>query len=270
VDHPIAGIVNGTYQTNTLVFNNSLNTSAVYLDNQFSNSRIHGIYCRADNMLIAHNSVSGMGLSAISSFPALDLGSPNSFVPTNVVIMDNVLSDCSYSYEAMNNSVPGQEPAFALVELHQTRNGSDDVTNTFGISGIRILHNAFLNWRRAPLSLHNVSDCQVLGNYFGPPITNDDLIPLAYDYIADLWSCDDGSLVLAGNVNGTTIPDAYTIAEDGYYAAVTNAFQSLTRWSVGPAQPRGSYCNRPTPWLAPVRIGWMRHRSLSSWELQTR
>lgn len=227
VDHPVAGIVNGTYQTNSLVFNNSLNTSAVYLDNQFSNSRIHGIYCRADNMLIAHNDVSGMGLSAISSFPALDLGSPNSFVPTNVVIMDNVLSDCSYSYEAINNSVPDQEPAFALVELHQTRNGSDDVTNTFGISGVRILDNAFLNWRRAPLSLHNVSDCHVMGNYFGPPITNDDIVPLAYDYIADLWSCDYTTLSLAGNVNATTIPDDYTIAEDDYYTTVPNAFQNL-------------------------------------------
>ena len=61
------------------MFNNSLNTSAVYLNNQFSNSRIHGIYCRANNILIAHNDVRGMGLSAISGFPALDLSSPNSF-----------------------------------------------------------------------------------------------------------------------------------------------------------------------------------------------
>jgi hypothetical protein len=178
-------------------------------------------------MLIAHNSVSGMGLSAISAFPALDLGSPNSFVPTNVVIMDNVLSDCSYSYEAINNEIPDEEPAFALVELHQTCNGSDYVTNTFGISGIRILNNAFLNWRRAPLSLHNVSDYHVIGNYFGPPITNDDLVPLGDDYIADLWSCDYASMVFSGNVNATTIPDKHTIVEDDYYTSVNNAFQGL-------------------------------------------
>ncbi len=190
VDHAIAGIVNGTFQTNTLVYNNSLNTSCVYLNNQFSNSRIHGIYCRANNMLIAHNSISGMGLSAISGFPALSLTSPNSFTPTNVVIMDNVMSDCSYSYESINNNIPGDEPAFALVELHQTRYNSDYVSNTFGIFGIRILNNAFLNWRRAPLSLHNVGDVRVEGNYFGPPITGDGLIPLADDVIADLWSCD--------------------------------------------------------------------------------
>jgi hypothetical protein len=228
VDHPISGIVNGTYQTNTLVFNNSLNTSAVYLDNQFSNSRIHGIYCRADNMLIAHNSVSGMGLSAISAFPALDLSSPNSFVPTNVVIMDNILSDCSYSYEAINNDIPCQEPAFALVELHQTRLNSDYVTNTFGISGIRILYNTFLNWRRAPLSLHNVSDYHVIGNYFGPPITNDDLIPLNSDYIADLWSCDYSTMNFSGNVNATGIPDEDAISEDDNFASVPGTFQPLT------------------------------------------
>ncbi len=228
VDHPIAGVVNGTNETNTLVINCSLNDAAVYLNNRFSNSRIHGIYCRADNILIAHNAVSGMGLSAISGFPALDLGSPNSFVPTNVVIMGNVLSDCSYTYDAIHNSIPDQEPAFALVELHQTRYLSDDVTNTFGISGVRILHNAFLNWRRAPLSLHNVSDCRVTGNYFGPPLTNDDLVPLASDEIADLWSCDYPSLSLAENINGTTIPDEDTISEDGILTTVTNAYRPLT------------------------------------------
>jgi len=228
LDHPVAGVVNGTFQTNTLIFNCSLNDSAVYLNNQFSNSRIHGIYCRADNMLIAHNTVTGMGLSAISAFPALDLGSPNSFVPTNVVIMDNVLSDCSYTYDAIHNAIPDDEPAFALVELHQTRNGSDYVTNTFGISGIRILNNAFLDWRRAPLSLHNVSDCRVIGNYFGPPITNDDLVPLASDYIADLWSCDYATLDLSGNINATAIADKDSVKEDGHFTTVTNGYEALT------------------------------------------
>jgi hypothetical protein len=228
VDHDITNIVAGTYETNTLIFNNSLNTSAVYLNDNFSNSRIHGIYCRANNMLIAHNCVSGMGLSAISGFPALNLSSPNSFVPTNVVIMDNVLSDCSYSYEAINNSVPGQEPAFALVELHQTRYTSDYVSNTFGISGIRILNNAFLDWRRAPLSLHNVTDFQVLGNYFGPPITSDGLWPLDDDYIVDLWSCNYTNMVISSNINNTGISNALTVSEDFYFTVVPGAFRHLT------------------------------------------
>lgn len=229
VDHPVTGIVNGTYQTNTLVFNISLNASAVYLNNQFSNSRIHGIYCRADNMLIAHNSVSGMGLSAISAFPALNLASPNSFVPTNVVIMDNVLSDCSYSYEAINYlySRPGVEPACSLVELHQNAYDTNFVTNTFGISGIRILNNAFLNWRVVPLTLHNVSDYHVIGNYFGPPITNDDLVPLGDDWVADLWVNDYGSMIFSGNVNATTIPDDETISAEDYFTNVPNAFENL-------------------------------------------
>jgi hypothetical protein len=251
VDHPVAGIVAGTYETNTLVFNISLNASAVYLNNQFSNSRIHGIYCRADNMLIAHNSVSGMGLSAISAFPALDLASPNSFVPTNVVIMDNVLSDCSYSFEAISNlyARPDIEPACSLVELHQTAYGTDYVTNMFGISGIRILNNAFLNWRNVPLTLHNVSDYHVIGNYFGPPITNDDLVPLGYDWVADLWVCDYASMNFSGNVNATTIPGEYTIAEDNYFTAVSNAFQSLTSpWLSINAQPP----NDVISWLSPA------------------
>ncbi len=228
VDHPVSGIVKGLYETNTLIFNLSLNTSAVYLNDQFSNSRIHGIYCRADNMLIAHNSVSGMGKSAISGFPALDLGSPNSFAPTNVLIMDNVMSDCSYSWEAINYNIPDEEPAFALVELHLTRHNSDFAPNTFGISGIYILNNVFLNWRRAPLSLHNVSGSRVAGNYFGPPITNDDLVPLGQDVIADLWSCDYSTLLINKNVNATTIPDDSSIRHDSNIVVVVNAFVTLS------------------------------------------
>jgi len=227
VDHPISGIVNGTYETNTLVYNNSLNTSAVYLNNQFSNSRIHGIYCRANNMLIAHNTISGMGLSAISGFPALDLTSPNSFAPTHVIILDNVMSDCSYSYESINNLIPDEEPAFALVELHQTRYNSDYVSNTFGISGIRIMNNAFLNWRRAPLSLHNVSDVRVAGNYFGPPLTADGLVPLADDVIGDLWSCDYATIQWSQNVNATGMADDNSIYEDNNQVSLTNAFGVL-------------------------------------------
>ncbi len=228
VDHKISGIVNGIYQTNTLVINNSLNTSAVYLDNHFSNSRIHGIYCRANNILIAHNSVSGMGLSAISAFPALDLGSPNSYVPTNAIIMDNVLSDCSYSWEAINYDIPTEEPAFALIELHQTRYTNDYVTNSVAISGLRILNNVFLNWRRAPLSLHNVTGAIVAGNYFGPPITSDGIVPLSEDYVFDLWACDYPNLTFARNVNATGVSNAMAIYENGSPVSPGSAFSPLT------------------------------------------
>jgi hypothetical protein len=225
-DHVIPNLVPGLAQTNTLLFNLSLNTSAVYLDNHFSNSRIHGIYCRADNMLIAHNTISGMGLSAISAFPALNLSQPNSFAPTNVVIMDNVLSDCSFSENAISNDIPTEEPAYALVELHKTLSGSDYVPDGFDISGIRILYNAFLNWRRAPLSLHNVTDVNVIGNYFGPPITSDGLIPLSDDVIADLWVSDYPNMIFANNVNATGLANNKTIAEDNFYTPIAGAFQA--------------------------------------------
>ena len=230
-DHAIAGIAAGTYDPSTLLFNLTLNTSAVYLNNQFSNSRIHGIYCRADNMLIAHNSISGMGLSAISAFPALNLSTPNSFLPTNVVIMDNVLADCSFSEEAISNTIPSQEPAYALVELHKTANGTDYTSPGFEVSGIRILYNAFLNWRRAPLSLHNATDVNVIGNYFGPPLTSDGYVPLTNDVIADLWASDYPNLRFTNNVNATTLPNSQTISEDGTNTTIANAFQL-------PASPR--------------------------------
>jgi hypothetical protein len=225
-DHAISNVVAGTYDTNTLLVDQNLNTSAVYLDNQFSNSRQHGIYCRADNTLIAHNTISGMELSAICAFPAMTSTFLNLFVPTNVVIMDNVLSDCSFSEEALSNNIPTQEPAFALVEFHNATINSDYVTNGLEISGIRILYNAFLNWRRAPISIHNATDVNVIGNYFGPPLTTDGYVPLSNDVIADLWASDYPNLRFTNNVNATTLPDNATINEDGTpVAAPANAFQ---------------------------------------------
>ena len=109
----------GTYDTNTLLLNRTLNSSAVYLDNQFSNSRQHGIYCRANNTLIAHNTISGMEMSAIAGFPAMTPTFLNLFAPTNVVILDNILSDCSYCRTGISNAIPTAEPAFALVDFHQ-------------------------------------------------------------------------------------------------------------------------------------------------------
>ena len=225
-DHAISNVVAGTYDGNTLLLDQNLNTSAVYLDNQFSNGRFHGIYCRADNMLIAHNSISGMGSGAISAYPPMTSTFLNLFLPTNVVIMDNVLSDCSYSQEALSNNIPTQEPAYALVELHNATTNSDYVTNGLEISGIRILYNAFLDWRRAPLSLHNATDVNVIGNYFGPPVTNDNLVPLSNDVIADVWASDYPNLRFTNNVNATTLPDNATINEDGSLASTpANAFQ---------------------------------------------
>jgi hypothetical protein len=242
-DHAISNI-----DTNTFLFDITLNTSAVYLNNQFSNSRIHGIYARADNMLIAHNSISGMGLSAISAFPALDLSTPNSFLPTNVVIMDNVLSDCSFSQEALSNGIPTEEPAYALVELHKTANGTDYVPSGFDISGIRILYNAFLNWRRAPLSLHNVTGVNVIGNYFGPPLTNGNYVAAASNVVADLWASDYPNLLFTNNVNATGLSDSKAISEDGSNVTITGAFQA-------PASPRltasPSGSNLVVSWTSP-------------------
>ena len=166
-----------------------------------------------------------MELSAIAGFPAMTSTFLNLFAPTNVVILDNVFSDCSYSEPALSNAIPGAEPAFALVEFHQASTLSDYVTNDFEISGLRILYNAFLNWRRAPLSLHNVTAVNVIGNYFGPPITNDNLVPLANDVIADLWASDYPNLRFTNNVNATTIPNTKTINENGTNVSAANAFQ---------------------------------------------
>ncbi len=225
-DHAISNVVVGTYDTGTLLLDETLNTSAVYLDNQFSNSAFHGIYCRANNMLIAHNTVSGMGKNAICAFPAITANFLNFFVPTNVVIVDNVLSDEGFSYEAVQNTIPSEQPAYAMIALHNADTASDDVTNSLEISGIRILYNAFLNWRRAPLTLHNATDVNVIGNYFGPPVTNDNLVPLTNDVIADLWTSDYPNLLFTNNVNATTLPDDATITEDGTLASTpVNTFQ---------------------------------------------
>jgi hypothetical protein len=230
-DHAIANVVPGTYDNNTLLLNETLNTSAAYLDNQFSNSGFHGIYCRAHNMLLAHNTVSGMGKNAICAFPAMTRNFLNFFVPTNVVIMDNVLSDGGFSYEAIHNAIPTEQPSYALVEMHKADLNSNYVTNGLDVSGIRILHNAFLNWRRAPLSLHNATDVNVIGNYFGPPLTNDGLVALTNDVLAELWASDYANLRFKNNVNATILLDNLAINEDGIPTSIAEAFQP-------PAAPR--------------------------------
>ena len=224
-DHAITNVVAGTYDTNTLLINETLNTSAVYLDNDFSNSAFFGIYCRANNMLIAHNTLDGFGFTAIVAFPYIVNAFLNFFVPTNVVIMDNVLSDSGFSYEAAHNAIPTQQPGYAMIALFKADTTSDYVTNGFDISGIRILNNAFLNWRRAPLVLRNVTDVHVIGNYFGPPLTNDGLVPLSSDVISELSASDYPNLPVTNNVNATTLPDSGTVNKDGTIGSIVNAFE---------------------------------------------
>jgi hypothetical protein len=242
--------VAGNYVDNTMLVNESLNTSAVYLDNQFRDSAFHGIYCRASNILIAHNTLGGLGKNAISAFPSITPSFLNFFVPTNVVILDNVLSDEGFSYEAVNNNIPNQQPDFAMVEMHKADNASDYVTNGFDIARIRILYNAFLDWHRAPLTLHNATDVTVAGNYFGLPITNDDLVPLTNDVIADLWVSDYPNLRFTNNVNATTLPDSATIKEDGTLAATpANAFEPPTAPQLAAAL---SGTNLLVSWVSPA------------------
>jgi hypothetical protein len=248
-DHAVSNIVAGSYDQNTMLLDRTLNSSAVYLDNQFSNSRIHGIYCRADNMLIAHNTISGMGSSAICAFPLMASGFLNFFVPTNVVIMDNLLSDCSFSQEALYDPIPIAEPSFALVNFHNASINSHYVTNGFEVSGIRILYNAFLDWRRAPLSLHNATDVNVIGNYFGPPLINDGFVPLTKDVIADLWACDYPNLRFTNNVNATTLPNSVAINEDGVAAVVPNAFQLASAPRLSASLGSG---NVAVSWVSPA------------------
>jgi hypothetical protein len=225
-DHSISGFFAGTNITNTLIFDRSLNTSAVYLNNQFLNSRVHGIYCRADNILVAHNFVSGMASSAVVAYPALSLAGPESFAPTNAVIMDNVLADGGWSYEATNNIEPDDEPAWALLELHISTAETDYVPTGRVISGIRILNNAFTQWARAAIDLHNVSDANIIGNYFGPPVTNG-LPTLPTNIIGDLWACDYTTLRFKGNVKSSVPSDGQAFSKEGNLVSITGAFDSI-------------------------------------------
>ncbi|HEV2393319.1 MAG TPA: hypothetical protein VG146_13270 [Verrucomicrobiae bacterium] len=249
-DHNISGIFAGLDTTNTLLFDNSLNSSAVYLNNTFSNSRIHGIYCRANNMLIARNVITGMGVSAIAAHPALSLSGPNSFVPTNVVIMDNVLADGGCSYEAIHNTDPNQEPTWALIQLHKAIAASDYIPQGQEISGIRILYNAFLQWRRGAITLHNVTDANIIGNYFGPPLTNYGLTALTNHVVADLWACDYPGVRIRNNVKPGLLPDAQAIREDGQFATLPGAFQPLSSPFLAMTQAAGTLAiswNSPAP-----------------------
>ncbi len=243
-DHSICGIFPGSTTTNTCIFDNSLNTSAVYLSNQFSNSRIHGIYCRANNILIAHNFITGMGFSAVAAQPDLSLAGPNSAWPTNAVIIDNVFQDGGFSWEATNNTDPGTEPVWALVELHKAIASTDYIPTGTEISGVRILNNAFLQWRRGAIALHNVADCQINHNYFGPPATN-----TPGQLLIDLWASDYPTVTIANNVEPAALTPGNAISEDSSYTTFAGAFIPLTGPVLNAVQSPGALS---ITWTNPV------------------
>jgi hypothetical protein len=142
--------------------------------------------------------------------------------------MGNVLADGGVSAEAVSNLDPDEEPVWALLQLHKATANSDNVTVGQEISGIRILNNAFLQWRRGAITLHNVSDANIFGNYFGPPMTNDGLVSLTNHVAADLWTCDLGSggIRFSNNVK-SVLADAQAIRSNGAYTNIASAFQPL-------------------------------------------
>ncbi|MEI9865312.1 MAG: hypothetical protein WDN00_12325 [Limisphaerales bacterium] len=178
--------------------------------------------------MIAHNFITGMGSSAIAAHPALALAGPNSFFPTNCIIMDNVLADGGCSYEAATNLDPTDEPVWALLQLHKAIATTDYIPVGQEISGIRILNNAFLQWRRGAITLHNVSDANIIGNYFSPPMTNDGLVTLTNHVTMDLWACDYNTMRFENNVKPAILPNAQAVRKDGAFVTITNSFQPLT------------------------------------------
>ena len=248
-DHPITNVVAGTFDTNTLLVDESLNSSAVYLDNQFTDSAFKGIWCRANNMLVAHNTLGGFGHNALDGFPYIFTSFINFFVPTNLVIMDNILSDGGYCYEAVNNTTPSQEPVYALMAFFKAIASTDYVSKGYEISGVRILDNAFLNWRRAPLEIRNATDVHIIGNYFGPPLTSDGLVPMNKDVVIDLWVADYPNVLITNNVNATTILDGATVSKDAAINSVAGAFQLPAAPSLAASLAGG---NMTVSWVSPA------------------
>jgi hypothetical protein len=227
-DHALTNLVKGQGRDGTLVFNNTLNSSAVYLNNKMSNSRVHGIYCRANNMLVARNQITGMGKNGIVAYPALDLAGPNSFLPTNVLVVANMVADCGYIYDAINASLGDDDPSYAALAFYKKSNNSGLISNGREIADIRIINNSFLNWRRAAISLRNVTGIDIVGNYFGAPLTNNGFAALTNHVLVDIWSADYPAIRIKNNTSSLTVLEAQGLREEGSLASSSGAFTGLT------------------------------------------
>src|SRR5262249_25568221 len=118
-------------------------------------------------------------------------------------------------------------------QLHKAIASTDYVPRGREISAIRILNNAFLDWRRGAITLHNVSDARIVGNYFSPPLTNNGLTAITNHVTADLWACDYSSIYFGNNVKGGPPADARSVRADGVFTNVPNAFGVLKAPKLG-------------------------------------
>ena len=210
----IPNVVAGASQTATFIFNESLNSSGVIVNNQLLNSRRHGALCKASYTLIADNTFTGLSESAI--MVATEIGTfVQGPLPSNLLITRNVFSECANDFASVTTSGITTSPVYASISLHKVQNhgttiGDNYVTTGREFTGIHILGNTFNSWRRAAVRLMNCDGVEIIGNTFGPPKT-DFAAPTPGNRLIDLHYSDN--IVIANNVASDVPPGVATLLQ---------------------------------------------------------
>ncbi|MBI3879554.1 MAG: immunoglobulin domain-containing protein [Verrucomicrobia bacterium] len=171
-DRGIFGVVTGATLSATCIYNDTLNSSAVVVSNQFLGSRRYGVLCRINNSLIAGNTFTGQFESAIAIRNDHATFIEGGF-PTNVLITRNAFSEAGNDYDSITTASISNVPAYATISIFKAR-----LTNVYFVTGdreyrdIRIIGNTFDLWRRAAIRVMNGDGVEVSGNVFGVPKTN--------------------------------------------------------------------------------------------------
>lgn len=197
----IPNVVAGATQTATSIYNDSLNSSGVIVNNQFLNSRRFGAYCKASFSLIADNTFTGLSESAIVATNELVSLVGGAF-PSNLLITRNVFSEIGNDFFAVTSAGINATPVYPSISLHKIKNnggttGDNYVTAGREFTGIHILGNTFDSWRRAAVRLMNCDGVEIIGNTFGQPKT-DFAAPTPGNRLVDLHYSDN--IVIANNV----------------------------------------------------------------------
>jgi Immunoglobulin domain len=171
-DRAISGVITGATRSVTAVYNDSRNSSAVVLSNQFLQGRRYGYLGRANNALVAGNTFIGQFESAIAIRNDHSTFVEGSF-PTNVLITRNHFAEAGNDYDSITRTLLTAVPAYATISINKARiNGDHFTTAGREYRDFRIIGNTFDLWRRTAIRVMNGDGVEVFGNVFGVPKTN--------------------------------------------------------------------------------------------------
>jgi hypothetical protein len=149
-----------------VAFNKDLSAGFVVEDSTFRDSRRYGIWTKSDDGLIADNTFSGLGSSAVICRNEAQYA--EGITSDNLAIVGNQFSNIGRSYNYL--SYPGAQFA-AVIDVHLTVGAQSAYATSMHYisSNVEIRGNTFSSWCKRAVNLRNVENATVAANWFQAP-----------------------------------------------------------------------------------------------------